>query len=61
MKTDELFDRFEKAFFSRLDAKTGWGKEQVKSVFITTLLKVVIEAQEEAAIQAKTQSKTQED
>lgn len=35
----ELFDRMKSYFFQRLDEKTNWGKEQVKSLYLESVAK----------------------
>jgi hypothetical protein len=37
-----LLDRLEREFFSRLDKKTGWGKNEVKKEFGEALRNVIV-------------------
>lgn len=42
MDLNKLLDAIETEFFKELDKKTAWGKEQVKIIYITSTLRVVL-------------------
>lgn len=42
MDLNKLLEAIETEFFKELDKKTAWGKEQVKSIYVTTTLRAVL-------------------
>ena len=42
MKLDRFVREFEHEFYSRLDAKTSWGRNEIKEVFKDALISVLV-------------------
>jgi len=43
MEIDDVIRRIEKEFFERLDEKTGWGKEEIKKMYVQVERDVLID------------------
>lgn len=43
MKTSELLKKIEQAFGEKLEEKTGWGRNEVKSIYQSVVNEVLIQ------------------
>lgn len=41
MKQGEILNELEKLFFSKLDSKTGWGKIEIKKLYLECQIEVM--------------------
>ncbi len=40
MRAPELVERIQSRFFDKLETKTGWGRNEVKQLFLETIIEV---------------------
>jgi len=41
MKASELTEQLQQRFFDKLETKTGWGRNEIKQLFLETVIEVV--------------------
>jgi hypothetical protein len=40
MKSTQLIEQIQQRFFDKLEMKTGWGRNEVKQLFLETIIEV---------------------